>query len=170
MKENFSRSLAMLLRHEGGFVNHPKDPGGMTNRGITKKVYDKFLGRESTEEDMRNIPDRHVEEIYKTNYWDKIKGDDLPSGVDLCIFDWAVNSGCGRAAKSLQKVIGTKQDGGIGPITLKAINELDADDIITNVSKERENFYRSLKTFKHFGKGWLKRNMETKNQALTITD
>ena len=170
MKENFSRSLAMLLRHEGGFVNHPKDPGGMTNRGITKKVYDKFLGRESTEEDMRNIPDRHVEEIYKTNYWDKIKGDDLPSGVDLCIFDWAVNSGCGRAGKSLQKVIGTKQDAGIGPITLKAINELDADDIITNVSKERENFYRSLKTFKHFGKGWLKRNMETKNQALTITD
>ena len=82
MKENFDNCLIMLLKHEGGFVNHPKDPGGMTNLGVTKAVYDKWVGRTSTEQDMRNLTPEDVAPIYKKNYWDRVKGDDLPSGVD----------------------------------------------------------------------------------------
>ena len=85
MKENFKDCLSMLLKHEGGFVDHPKDPGGATNKGVTKKVYDEYLGRECTIDELKNIPMDHVEEIYKKNYWDKVKGDDLPNGVDFSI-------------------------------------------------------------------------------------
>ena len=92
MKKNFDKCLAMLLKHEGGFVDHPKDPGGMTNLGVTKAVYDKWIGRESTEEEMRGLTQDDVAPIYKKNYWDRCKCDDLPSGADWSVFDWAVNS------------------------------------------------------------------------------
>ena len=82
MKRNFDECLAMLLSHEGGFVNHPKDPGGMTNLGVTKAVYDKYVGHESTEAEMRALTREDVAPIYKANYWDKACCDDLPSGVD----------------------------------------------------------------------------------------
>ena len=108
-----------LLKHEGGFVNHPKDPGGMTNLGVTKAVYDKWIGRESTEQEMRDLTPDDVAPIYKKNYWDKVRGDDLPSGVDWCAFDWAVNSGSGRPAKAIQRAVGAKQDGAIGPMTCR---------------------------------------------------
>jgi lysozyme family protein len=100
MKSNFSECLEMLLEHEGGYVNHPSDPGGMTNLGVTKRVYDEWIGRESTEEEMRDLTPEDVAPIYKQNYWDRVKGDQLPSGVDWCAFDWAVNSGSGRPAKA----------------------------------------------------------------------
>ena len=80
MKGNFERALAMVLRHEGGFVNHPNDPGGMTNKGITKKVYDAYMEKVTTEQEMRAMPDLHVAEIYKKQYRDRVNGDSLPSG------------------------------------------------------------------------------------------
>tara|TARA_R100000655_G_scaffold26313_2_gene54181 strand:- start:9507 stop:10028 length:522 start_codon:yes stop_codon:yes gene_type:complete len=168
MKENFKDCLSMLLKHEGGFVDHPKDPGGATNKGVTKKVYDEYLGRECTIDELKNIPMDHVEEIYKKNYWDKVKGDDLPNGVDFSIFDWAVNSGPGRASKALQKVIGATQDGAIGPKTLQLVDTKSPKEIIDRVSEERENFYRSLKTFDTFGKGWIRRNDETAHFSMTL--
>lgn len=166
MKGNFERALAIVLRHEGGFVNHPNDPGGMTNNGITKKVYDAYMGKVTTEQEMRDMPENHVAEIYKKQYWDRVNADSLASGLDLSVFDWAVNSGCGRAVKALQKCVGVKQDGGLGPITLKSVNEHDAEELIEMMSVERETFYRKLKTFEHFGKGWLRRNKETRSHAL----
>ena len=169
MEANFFKSLEMVLKHEGGFVDHPDDPGGATNKGITHKTYSDFLGRPLEDVDeLKNIPDEHVQLIYKQGYWDKVKGDNLPSGVDFAIFDWAVNSGPGRAAKALQKAVGATADGAIGPKTLAAVEAADAAEIIKAVADEREAFYRSLRTFNTFGKGWLRRNKETRDFALEM--
>tara|TARA_R110000824_G_scaffold134620_1_gene297602 strand:- start:405 stop:917 length:513 start_codon:yes stop_codon:yes gene_type:complete len=170
MKNNFDKCLAKLLSHEGGYVNHPKDPGGMTNLGVTKRVYDDWIGRESTEQEMRDLTPADVGPIYKKNYWDRVKGDDLPSGVDWCAFDWAVNSGSGRPAKAIQRAVGAAADGAIGPMTLKAVADKDPKEIIEYVFQVRQSFYESLKTFETFGKGWTRRNKETLDQALQMAD
>jgi lysozyme family protein len=99
MKENFDICLTMLLKHEGGYVNHPKDPGGETNLGVTRAVYEQHLGRQVMEGEMKTLTVSDVAPIYKKMYWDKLKGDMLPSGLDWALFDWGVNSGTGRAAK-----------------------------------------------------------------------
>ena len=101
MNQNFDKCMEMLLHHEGGFVNHPSDPGGMTNLGVTKSTWDHFYGDDIDEERMRNITVDDVKPLYKTNYWDRCRCGDLPSGVDWAVFDWAVNSGPGRAAKAV---------------------------------------------------------------------
>ena len=169
MEASFFKSLDMVLHHEGGFVDHPNDPGGATNKGITHKTYADFLDRPLEDvSELKNIPKEHVQKIYKTGYWDRIRGDELPAGVDFCIFDWAVNSGPGRAAKALQKAVGATVDGAIGPMTVAAVNAADAAQIIEDVTKEREEFYRSLRTFDTFGKGWLRRNKETRDFALEM--
>lgn len=165
MKQNFEQCLEMLLHHEGGFVNHPKDPGGMTNLGVTKKVYDAWIGRTSSEEEMRALTPQDVAPIYKKNYWDKVRGDDLPSGVDWMAFDWAVNSGAGRPAKAIQRIVGAKQDGAIGPKTLQAVMDIEPDKIVEGVYHIRQKFYENLKTFSTFGRGWTRRNQETLEQA-----
>ena len=110
----------------------------------------------------------HVELIYKEGYWDRVKADQLPSGVDFCTFDWAVNSGPGRAAKALQKSVIVVQDGAIGPRTLAAVEEKGPMQIIEDITGEREQFYKSLKTFDTFGKGWLRRNDETCEYSLLL--
>lgn len=167
MEANFFKSLEIVLKHEGGFVDHPEDPGGATNKGITHKTYSDFLGRPLEDvSELKNIPDEHVQQIYKDGYWNRVKADQLSSGVDFCIFDWAVNSGPGRAAKALQKVVMVTQDGAIGPMTLAAVEEELPEEIIEKITKEREEFYRSLRTFDTFGKGWLRRNEETRDFAL----
>ena len=158
----------MLLKHEGGFVNHPSDPGGMTNLGVTKAVYDKFINRESTEEEMRALTPIEVAPIYKKNYWDRGRCDDLPSGVDWSVFDWGVNSGVGRSAKALQRIVGVTADGGIGPMTLKAVANFEPKDIIVKMHATRQKFYEGLTTFKTFGKGWTRRNNETLETALKM--
>ena len=169
MEANFFKSLEMVLHHEGGFVDHPEDPGGATNKGITHKTYADFLGRPLEDvSELQNIPEEHVQQIYKNGYWDKVKGDELPGGVDFCIFDWAVNSGPGRAAKALQKAVMVAQDGAIGPMTLAAVSEYAPTEIIESVTKSRIEFYKSLNTFDTFGKGWLRRAKETRDFALEL--
>jgi len=168
MKENFDKCLEMLLSHEGGFVNHPEDPGGITNLGVTKKVYDEWTGSESTEQEMRDLTPEDVAPIYKKNYWDRVKGDSLPSGLDWACFDWAINSGSGRPAKAVQRAVGATQDGAIGPQTLGLIMEKDPEEIINYVYGVRQDFYKSLKTFETFGRGWTRRNKETLHQALEM--
>ena len=166
---NFEKALETILHHEGGFVNHPRDPGGMTNLGVTKRVWEQWIGTEADEREMRNLTPEKVGPLYKKNYWDRVKGDDLPSGLDLAVFDWAVNSGTGRAAKKLQSMIGTTADGGIGPNTLKALKSFTKEHGVTGAIEEytkvRQNFYESLKTFDTFGKGWTRRNQETCDKA-----
>ena len=169
MEANFFKSLEMVLHHEGGFVDHPEDPGGATNKGITHKTYADFLGRPLEDvSELQNIPEEHVQQIYKNGYWDKVKGDQLPGGVDFCVFDWAVNSGPGRAAKALQKAVMVAQDGAIGPMTLAAVSEYTPTEIVESVTKSRIEFYKSLKTYDTFGKGWLRRSKETRDFALEL--
>ena len=170
MVSNFAKSISVVLEHEGGYVNHPDDPGGRTNMGITQKVYEEYLNRPVTEEEMKNIKIEDVQTIYKTNYWDKVKGDNLPSGVDFCVFDWAVNSGVSRASKALQKIVGVKEDGVIGPVTIKKTFEHNSGSIITSFAEKREDFYKKLKTFDTFGKGWLVRNNKTRSLSLAMAN
>ena len=170
MKENFDHCLELVLEHEGGFVNHPKDPGGMTNKGITKRTYEKYLGREVTEDEMKNIPDEDVKDIYKKKYWDKVKGDDLPSGVDWCIFDFAVNAGPSRAARNVQQFVGASIDGVIGAKTINRITQYPAGikGVIETYTAQRSQFYRKLKTYNTFGKGWDRRTYKTREQAIEL--
>ena len=170
MKENFDKCLGMLLAHEGGYVNHPSDPGGMTNLGVTKRVYDEWIGRESTEQEMRDLTPEDVAPIYKKNYWDRVKGDLLPSGLDWCAFDWAVNSGKSRPSKAIQRAVGATQDGAIGNQTLGLIAEKDPKFIIDYVYTVRQAFYESLDDYKHFGRGWSRRNTETLHQAMKMSE
>ena len=165
---NFSKCLDMLLHHEGGFVNHPDDPGGMTNLGVTKAVYEKYIKRNATEAEMRALTKIDVSPIYRSNYWDRGHCDDLPSGVDWSVFDWGVNSGMGRAAKALQRVVGVTADGAIGPMTIKATHDMKPQDVIVKMHSSRQSFYESLTTFKTFGRGWSRRNDETLEVALEM--
>ena len=117
---------------------------------------------------MEGLTHDDVYPIYRDNYWDRLRADDLPSGVDFCTFDWGVNSGTSRAAKALQRIVGVEQDGGIGPMTLQAVAEVEPTEIIEQMHHMRDKFYRDLSTFDTFGRGWLRRNDETKEQALTL--
>ena len=166
MNHNFDTCLNMLLKHEGGYVNHPEDPGGMTNLGVTKRTYDEFHGTDINEEGMRNLEKSDVEPIYRSNYWNRCRCQDLPSGVDWAVFDFAVNAGTGRAAKALQQAVEAEQDGSIGPLTLMKVKDHEVVNIINRIAIYREQFYRSLSTFDTFGKGWIRRNDETRRQAI----
>jgi lysozyme family protein len=168
MKENFEAALKAILHHEGGFVNHPKDPGGMTNLGVTKKVWEEWVGHQVDERTMRNLTPELVGPMYKAKYWDKIKGDDLPTGVDYIVFDAAVNSGPGRAAKWLQACVGVEPDGGIGPKTLAAVNAFDANQLIEDYAKRRLSFLMDLQTWDTFGKGWGRRVAEVQKTGLDM--
>lgn len=170
MVNNFEQCLSWLLHHEGGFVNHPKDPGGMTNLGVTRKVLEEFYGHEVSEQQMRDLTPREVKPLYREKYWDRIRGDELPAGVDWFTFDWAVNSGVSRASKALQQIIGVSDDGIIGSGTLRAVREVEPDFIITRMFLKRQDFYESLDSFKTFGKGWSRRNSETSKQAMELLD
>ncbi|MDB4378467.1 hypothetical protein N9Z41_01720 [bacterium] len=168
MQDNYQKCIETILHHEGGYVNHPSDPGGETNLGVTKRVYEDWGGTK----DMKDLTVEDVKPIYKKNYWDRVKGDDLPAGLDLCVFDFGVNAGTGRAAKYLQRMIGTTADGGIGPNTLKAlglyIEEVGVEGAITEYQSRRQDYYESLSTFETFGKGWSRRVRETTELAVSM--
>ena len=114
MKTNFQKSIDAMLVSEGGFSNNSKDPGGITNLGVTKTVWEGWTGHDATEQTMRNLSTADVTPLYRKKYWDAIQGDNLPAGVDYCVFDTAVNSGAGRSIKLLQRSIGVTEDGAIG--------------------------------------------------------
>ena len=157
MIPTFEFAMRLLLRHEGGFVSHPSDPGGMTNLGVTKAVWDAHTGKDASEADMRALTPQAVQPVYKARYWDAIHGDDLPHGVDYCLFDCAVNSGPGRAVKLAQYVLHQKVDGSLGKNTLAAINAADPVEFIEDYSQRRLDFLKSLPTWPTFGTGWGKR-------------
>ena len=168
MRDNFAEALQKVLKHEGGYVFHKLDPGGMTNLGVTKRVWEEWVGHEVDEKQMRALTPEIVGPMYKAKYWDKIKGDDLPAGVDYVVFDAAVNSGPGRAAKWLQACVGVEPDGGIGPKTLAAVAGFGAKDLIEDYSKRRLSFLMDLPTWGTFGKGWGRRVAETEESALKM--
>ena len=166
--ENYDKCLELILHHEGGYVNHPKDPGGETNLGVTKRVYEEWGGTK----DMVDLTVEDVAPIYEKNYWGRTKCNDLTSGLELCVFDFAVNAGPGRAAKYLQSMIGTTVDGGIGPNTLRAVGnyveEVGLQSAIENYQANRQRYYEKLSTFETFGRGWTRRVDETTEEAIAL--
>jgi lysozyme family protein len=169
MRTNFDACLAKVLEHEGGYVFHKDDPGGMTNLGVTKKVWEEWVGHEVDEKTMRGLTPEIVGPMYKAKYWDKVKGDDLPSGVDYAVFDAAVNSGPGRAAKWLQGCVGVEQDGGIGPKTLAAVSAMNPAELVEDYAKRRLSFLMDLPHWDTFGKGWGRRVAAVQTVAATMT-
>jgi hypothetical protein len=160
MKENFDKCFQLVLQHEGGYVNDPRDPGGRTNMGVTQRAWEAYLNRDVTEAEMRTLTPNIIKPFYRAMYWDKIKGDDLPAGVDYAAYDLAVNSGVGRAAKYLQEVAGVVADGIIGPKSLQAIQAHDPLQMADAICDMRLEFLKRLPTFETFGKGWSRRVFE----------
>lgn len=158
MRENLEAALKHVLQHEGGYVNHPKDPGGATNRGVTQRVYDAYRDRKGqSRRSVRAITADEVADIYKRQYWDAIRGDDLPSGLDYAMFDYAVNSGPRRAAQDLQREVGVAVDGVIGNVSLAAVQKADVYDLIDRLCARRMRFLKGLRHWSTFGKGWTRR-------------
>lgn len=165
MNNNWKQAFELMLASEGGFSNHPSDPGGMTNLGVTKATWENWVGRESDEAEMRGLTPEKVEPLYKKKYWDAVRGDELPAGISYLLFDFAVNAGVGRSIKTLQTAVGVTPDGGFGPMTMAAVQAVDPNDLIERFSQAKEDFYRSLTTFATFGKGWLNRVADVKVKA-----
>lgn len=168
MKSNFDKALAAVLHHEGGFVNHPSDPGGMTNLGCTKAVWEEWVGHPVDEKKMRALTPADVAPLYKRKYWDKIKGDELPDGIDYVVFDAAINSGPGRAVKWLQGCVGADMDGALGPKTLALVVAADQKELVEDYAKRRLSFLTDLPTWSTFGKGWGRRVSEVEKTALLM--
>jgi lysozyme family protein len=155
---NFPKALGFLLESEGGFVNDPRDPGGATDEGVTQHQYDLWrIANRLPTQTVSAIGQSEVEAIYKGWYWNPIDGDTLPSGVDYCVFDCAVNSGPHMAAKWLQQAAGVPADGQIGNVTISAVNAADPRRIIDGICSERLAFMQRLPTWSHFEKGWSSR-------------
>ncbi len=173
MRDNFDRALALVLRHEGGYVDHVRDPGGATNLGITigtAKANRLDLDRDGDVDkaDVRLITPATAAPVYKAKYWDAVRGDELPSGLDYAVFDFAVNSGVSRAAIFLQDLVGVAPDGRIGPLTLKAVAQHKPEDLIRRLCDKRMMFLQRLSTWNTFGKGWTSRVNGVRKEALAF--
>jgi len=164
----FHRCIDKILAHEGGYVDHPDDPGGATNMGITFNTLRAWRGEAITKDDVRDLSEEEAREIYRANYWNALNCDQLPVGVDLATFDFGVNAGVRRAAKMLQKIVAVEADGQIGPITLGAVNQNEPDYLIKHFSDARLSYYRSLPHWDTFGRGWARRTAETRDAALEM--
>lgn len=156
MQDNFERCLEHVLKYEGGYVDHPRDPGGATNKGITIGTLSRYIGRRASKSDVRNISDITVRRIYKGEYWDNVRGDELPYGLDLVAFDGGVNSGPSRGAKWLQKGLGVAADGAVGPVTLSAAEGAGVE-AIERACAARMGFLQRLRHWDAFGRGWTRR-------------
>ena len=163
---NALRAIALILKHEGGFVNHPNDPGGATNMGVTLETFRRYIQPGGTVSDLRNLTREQAIICFKRHYWDKVNADLLPVGVDYAVGDYAVNSGWSRAAKHLQACVGVTVDGLVGPRTIEAVNKRHPADVVNDLCDRRMAFLRGLSTWSHFGKGWTRRVSEVRSVAL----
>lgn len=163
MKNGFDRALVRVLHHEGGYVNHPKDPGGATNQGVTQRTYDSYrVTKKLKTRSVRLLEARERDDIYRAQYWTKVMGDDLPAGLDFVMFDGAVNSGPSQSIKWLQRALGRHYtgniDGAMGQMTLAGIaNHGNVSALIDAVLDRRLSFLQALTTWGTFGKGWSSR-------------
>jgi lysozyme family protein len=167
MDRNFARALPLVLRHEGGYVDHPKDPGGATNRGVTIATFRAYVKPGGTKDDLKRITDEQVATVYYRHYWAAVMAHELPSGVDYAVFDFAVNSGPARAARYLQKIVGVAQDGKVGPKTIAAAKAMNASTIVNRLCDDRMAFLKALKTWPTFGRGWTRRVADVRATALS---
>lgn len=177
MKSTWNLAFEHLLQSEGGFTDDPRDPGnklpdgrpGSTNLGVTQAVWEQHIGRQVTHDEMKALTPDDVSPLYKKKYWDSIRGDDLPAGIDYLVFDMAVNSGPARAARTLQQCVNSTPDGVIGPATLVAVSNANLEKLIDDYSEARLNFMRSLTSWPTFGKGWERRVHEVADLADALT-
>lgn len=166
---NFPDCLSEILLCEGGYVNHPKDPGGPTNLGITQVTLSQWPGGPASVDDVKALTPATVGPIYRAGYWNPLLCDQLPYGVDLMCFDGAVNMGVGTSARMLQTACGAQADGHIGPVTLALVMAMPAPALIDAIADLREARYRKLSTFLTFGKGWLSRLATVRAKSLEMT-
>jgi lysozyme family protein len=166
---NFKAALAVTLTHEGGWSDHPRDPGGATMKGVTLATFRQFRPG-ADKDDLRAISSADVERIYRDGYWTPVRGDDLPHGVDLAVFDFGVNSGPGRAVRHLQAVVVVPQDGTVGPMTLNAVGTMRGDVVVQKLCARRLSFVRALSTWDVFGRGWARRiaDIEARSVAMWL--
>lgn len=175
---NFEACMKQILKYEGGYSNHPEDPGGVTLEGVIQRVYDayrkkKLLPPQALVPEMRGtqawIAERN--EIYRTQYWNTISGDTLPKGVDLVVFDGAVNSGVSQSVKWLQRALGLEAaDGQMGDITKAAVvTSGDPKKLVANICSRRLAFLQQLKTWPTFKKGWTARVANVQNVGMAMT-
>ena len=148
----FDDCLTYVLRDEGGYVDHPRDPGGATNHGITRRVWEEWVGHPVTKDAIRSLKVEQVKPIYFARYWMPVQGNNLPSGLDYAVFDCAVNSGVSRASRLLQQVCGVVVDSRIGPVTVAAARK--TPEVINEFCDARLAFLRAIPGWEHFGKGW----------------
>jgi uncharacterized protein (TIGR02594 family) len=166
---SYDEALARLLVHEGGNDDDPRDPGGRTSRGILQREWDVWRrSHPGLPADVWRAPQDQVEAIYRQNYWNALRCDDLPAGVDYAVFDYGVNSGIGRAAKVLQRLVATAVDGEVGPDTVAATKRASAPQVIEAICDERLAFLQGLRTWPTFGKGWGRRVREVRAAALAM--
>ena len=168
MNRNWDKSFDLVMVNEGGFVDNKLDPGGATNWGCTQAVWEKYIGHTVTVDDMKALTKEDVKPLYKRNYWDAIHGDALPSGLDYCLFDAAINSGVSRSSKWIQEIVGVFADGAIGNNTVAAIAQINTATLINEFCDKRQAFLESLPTFATFGKGWTKRVQEVRARSLEM--
>lgn len=170
MNDNFSPSLSHLLATEGGYSDDPRDPGGQTNHGVTQHQYDIWrIAHKQPTRSVRLIDPNEIEAFYRAWYWNTVLADQLPSGVDYCVFDAAVNSGPHRSAEWLQEAAGVTVDGSIGPKTIAAVTAADPRRIINAICAERLAFLETLPTWPHFKHGWSVRVASIEQDARAMT-
>lgn len=172
MKANFDASFAQVMKSEGGYVNDAADHGGETNLGVTIGAWGAYLGRAIQPGEMKALTLDTVKPFYKTMYWDKVKCDDLPAGVDYAVFDFAVNAGVARAAKFLQRAVGAVDDGVVGPNTLFLVKKTTPGKLLENFTEQKEEFYNTLAeknpTQQKFLKGWMNRVASVQTAATSM--
>jgi len=169
MQNNFNNCLDLVLKSEGGWTGSQGlkgDPGGETNLGVTKAVWEEYVGHPV--ETLKNLTKEDVAPLYEQKYWRATYCEVLPRGLDLLVFSMGVNGGPGRAVKLLQQAIGCVPDGVIGPTTMGLLKSSNIIDLITKYSDARRSYYESLKTFPIFGKGWLARVDKEQAQAIDM--
>lgn len=166
--DRFEICLAQMLWHETGFrqpvggpfirgkfTNHPRDRGGPTMMGVTQVVYDGWRdGNGWPRQSVQFITDDEVRALYRAHYWDLVRGDELPRGVDQVTMDYGVNSGCGKVTKVIQALLGVRVDGAMGAVTLNAIRRADPVKLVRAILDERRQYVRGLSNYDAFGKGW----------------
>ncbi len=173
MKENWQQAFEQMLKSEGGFTDDEHDKGnslpdgrkGSTMLGVTQFNWEQHVGHQVTHDQMRKLTPMNVEPLYKKKYWDVVRADELPSGIDYMVFDMGVNAGPGRSIKLLQTAVGVTADGGFGPMTMAAVQAADPVELIEKFSQEKEAFYRGLDDFVTYGQGWLNRVADVKVKA-----
>lgn len=169
MTDAFLLCVPLILKHEGGYVDHPRDPGGCTNFGITCRTLEGWRRQPTGCEDVRRMDVSEARAIYRAHYWNAVRGDDMPAGVNLVVFDAAVNSGRRRSVEWLQSAVGADVDGAIGPQTLRAVRRVnDRAELIRRVCANRMTFLRSLETWDDFGRGWTRRVTDIQTRAISM--